>query len=570
MCSYVETLKRKVDELEEQHRRQRARLESDVPIDSQPSSGSNTTSSEDQGQSEQTPITVHTDITERSVQAAMGEIGFLSRNAMAEPRCEVRGFPQAFTMDNMIKASLAVSGENPSESSIPSSHTQKLVAMMGDVGKLTKELAAPYLDRFINSIGSMFLHIDPLEMKRQFDTFFGEQRDFGYNSNTASRAITPFQDFNVYMAVSIGMLLSSEPCIEMFAKCLHSAAMEKFSAIQKDRDSLKTLHCIFLLIVCSMYSPFGGSTWHLLGLARNQSVSLRLHREPQPGCGMSSEEMNSRRNFFWSLYTLDRLVHLIIRDFQVTDNSSSTMSCVMDRPFSIQDDDISLQVRWAFFVLVDVEKYLNSKQFPVRDSPSMSSVDFDFGCHMIIHAKLMSSIRASSPAKPVFHYGNLCYWRDLSKSATKQPDVSDSSSGCIGQLTCRALIHIAQLSRCTTSSGSVIGKTQKIELDAINSCQAYIDNEYRRFEKSNFTKSFVDGFDIFAAGVVVICLPSGPRLSRRPGDATTMNKCTALLTSIGERFPAFKMLCRVLWDLFTIASDGISNNGVRPMTSISS
>lgn len=346
MCSYVETLKRKVDELEEQHRRQRAHLENDAHIDSQPSSSRDTTSSEGQGFSDQTPTTVHTDITERSVQAAMGEIGFLSRNAMAEPRCEARGFPQAFTMDNMIKASLAVSGENPSESSIPSSHTQKLVAMMGDVGKLTKEFAAPYLDRFINTIGLMFLHIDPLEMKGQFDTFFEEQRDFGYNSNTACRITTPFRDFNVYMAVSIGMLLSSEPCIEMFARSLHSAAMEGFTVILKDRDSLKTLHGIFLLIIYSMYSPFGGSTWHLLGLARNQSVSLRLHREPHPGCGISSEEMNSRRNFFWSLYTLDRLVYSIIHNYQVTDNIPSTTSCVMNRPFSIQDDDISLQVRF--------------------------------------------------------------------------------------------------------------------------------------------------------------------------------------------------------------------------------
>lgn len=184
---------------------------------------------------------------------------------------------------------------------------------------------------------------------------------------------------------------------------------------------------------------------------------------------------------------------------------------------------------------------------------------------MITHARLMSSIRASSPGKPVFHYGNFCYWRDLAKSATNQADINYGSSGYISQLTCRALIYIAQLSRCTTPAASVIGKTQTIEQDAINSCQTYIDNEYRHFEKGKFIKSFVDGFDIFAAGVVVICLPSGPWLPGRPKDAATINKCTALLTSIGERFPAFKILCRVLWALFTVASDGTSDDGVRPM-----
>lgn len=229
---------------------------------------------------------------------------------MAEPRCEIRGFPQAFTMDNMVRASLAISGESPTMSSVPSSRSRKLVAMLGNVGQLTKELAAPYLDRFIHSIGLMFLHIDPLELRRHFDAFFDEKTGrFGNNSNTGSRVIAaPFRDFNIYMTVSIGMLLSSEPCIELFARSLHSAAMEQLSVVLRDRDSLKTLHCIFLLIIYSMYSPFGGSTWHLLGLARNQSVSLRLHRQPRPSCGVSSEELTSRRNFFWSLYTLDRLV----------------------------------------------------------------------------------------------------------------------------------------------------------------------------------------------------------------------------------------------------------------------
>lgn len=217
-------------------------------------------------------------------------------------------------------------------------------------------------------------------------------------------------------------------------------------------------------------------------------------------------------------------------------------------------------------MLVGVEQYLNSKQFPVLDSPSMSVVDFDLGYHMVIHARLMSSIQSSSPGRPVFHYGNLCHWRDLAKSGINKSYVGDASSSYVDQLACRALIPIAQLSRCTVSAASVIGKTQIIEQDAIGSCQAYIDSEYSRFEKGDFTKSFVDGFDIFAAGVVVICLPPRPRLPGRPRDATTMNRCTALLTSIGERFPTFKMLCRFLWALFSVASDGTLDNEVRPIT----
>lgn len=304
MQSYVETLKRKVGELDGQHWRQREGLDSEASIELQGSSNIETTDTENRKVPIHTPETGHTSMTEQSVQAAMGEIGFLSRNAIAEPRCEARGFPQALAMNNMVRAALSVSGDSPFQSSLPSYHRRELVAMMGPAGRLSKVFAAPYLDSFMNHIGSTFLHIDPLEMRRYFDTFF--------EGGGTENADTPYRNFNVYMVVAIAMMLTSEPGIELFANSLHGAAMESFNIIMEDNDSLKILRCIFLVIIYSMYSPSGGSTWHLLGLAVKKSISLRLHREKHHDTGISSEESDNRRNFFWSLYTLDRLVHAII------------------------------------------------------------------------------------------------------------------------------------------------------------------------------------------------------------------------------------------------------------------
>lgn len=172
MYSYVEALKGKVDKLDGQHRRQRARLGSEVSNELQHSLNMETTDTENQQMSSHTPETASTSMTEQSVQAAMGEIGFLSRNAMAEPRRECRGFPQALAMNNMVRAALSVSGDSPFQSSLPSYRRQELVAMVGSTDRLSRVFAAPYLNGFLNQIGCMFLHINTLEMRQHFDTFF--------------------------------------------------------------------------------------------------------------------------------------------------------------------------------------------------------------------------------------------------------------------------------------------------------------------------------------------------------------------------------------------------------------
>ncbi|GLA91473.1 hypothetical protein AtubIFM57143_004973 [Aspergillus tubingensis] len=206
---YIETLKRKAEVLDDQSRRRRPRLSTNTS-DGRPSLPSNipTDAAHDSPQtSHDTPLTDQTSLTERSVQAAMGEIEFLSRNAMAEPRGEAK------------------SG------------------------------------------------------------------------------------------------------IELFASSLHSTAMQSFPTILGSNDDLNMLHSMQLMIIYSMFSSMGGSTWHLVGLAMKKAISYRFHKEPLSDIGIPEQKLNRRRNIFWNLYILDR-----------------TISCAMDRPFSIEDEDVTLQL----------------------------------------------------------------------------------------------------------------------------------------------------------------------------------------------------------------------------------
>ncbi|KAE8381742.1 hypothetical protein BDV26DRAFT_301015 [Aspergillus bertholletiae] len=470
--SYVETLKRKRDELDAQFRQQRARCERDAP-----------------GSSNQTPSTAPTQFSERSVQAAMGEIGFLSRNAMAEPRDETRGFPQELAMGSMVRAALSISGEDPSESQDLCHHRQTLIAMMGPATRISKESAAPYLNRFCDHVGVMFLHLDQNELQSEFDSHFDDRRRQPNQMQDLNPDVM-YLEFKVYMAVAIGMLLSPEPGSELLATSLHAAATEKFTVIKEQGSCVRTLHCLWLLALYSIFSSVGGSTWHLVGLAMQKCISFRFHREPYPDSDMNQDELNSRRGIFWSLYIID-------------------------------------------------------------SSASNSMAEFDFGCHIIMHARLLSNVRSSSSLGRLYHYRNLRYWRDLPKSV-KDFAASDSAiSTSTKQLTCRALIHIALFTRSTQSTGGIVGDDGAVERDVIDSCQAYINDAYNSSEQGKLAASFIDGFDFFAAGVLVICLPS---LSPRGGpqrETAIISKCTALLTTIGERFPSLKVFRKLLLALST-------------------
>ncbi|KAI2886385.1 transcriptional regulator family: Fungal Specific TF [Aspergillus niger] len=447
---YIETLKRKVEALDDQSRRQHRRLtahRSDERTSHSPNSPTGAAQNSPQT-SHDTPLTEQTSLTERSVQAAMGEIEFLSRNAMAEPRGEASGFPQELAIGSMIQASLTISGKNPTQSLSSLSQKSKYSTILGQAPTLTRDVVA--MDRFFGQTKALCPFIDEEEMLGYCDSFFDSSQE------SQATPYTSFRDFNVYMAAAIGILLSPDSGIEFFASSLHSAAMQKFPSIIQSNDDMSMLHSLLLLIIYSMFSSVGGSTWHLLGLAMKKAISYGFHKEPLYDIGIPEEKLTRRRGIFWNLYILDR-----------------TISCAMDRPFSIEDEDITLQV------------------------PS--------------------------------------YDGDISS-----PDALDFPA---------AMVCLAQISGLEQAATRVLGTTHTIRQDVINTCNDYINTEYLAVEDDCFTGSFVDAFDIFSVGVVLICLRRTALPSEMSNATSVLNECTALLTLLGERFPALKAFCRVLWCL---------------------
>ncbi|KAL4747772.1 hypothetical protein BDW72DRAFT_209392 [Aspergillus terricola var. indicus] len=445
-----------------------------------------------------------------SVRAALGEIGFLSRSAMAEPREGVSGFPRQLAMSEMIQAMLSLSGATPSQSrrSETEAAPWNLLLVPDPRQALSKDFVMPFLRRFLGHIHIYYLYFDRIELEGQCEAFFDRN---GHESGEVSAAAQSHQDFSVYLAVSIGMLLSPQlGRVDLLAQSLHSAAVKLLPMILQCGNCLSLIHCLVLLVVYSMLSPNGGSTWHLLGLAMKRCVAFGMHKEQDTDSAMPVEESARRKSLLWTLYSLDRRI------------------CTsMDRPFGIQDQDITLAL---------------PEQGPVNADGQDA---FEF--HLLMYAKLISSIRDSDERCPFFHYRNICFWRDVPLDLGPFLDQNETARDHIKQLSCRALIQILPL--CISSnSGSQVSEPPflEIEHDVRSSCEEMIDRMYRSLDHARAGFAFTDGYDVFSAGVAILCTEDLALIQNLVPDPTGISKCVALLTAVGERFAGVKVFRRVL------------------------
>lgn len=302
----METLKRKRDSLKSQIRRQRPRYGDDSSTEQ--SQAVRVEPSKD-GRSGNEKV-----FTENTVEAAMGEIGFLSRSAMAEPRGERGEVPQELAMVRMVRAALAITGANPTQSRIDA--LQQAVGSMTEQSfSLKKSLASPFMSCFLDTAAVRFLHIDSANSWEEFEAFFAEP---SLLSDQASLS-NPTRTFHVYLAIATGMLMSPQSAnLQGLAGSIHAAGVKLLGTIMQLETTLNILSCMISLTLYSLYSSLGGSAWHLIGLAMKKAIAFRFHKDADPGSSVSSEALNKRRNIFWSLYTLDRYVLKNI----FTDNSA--------------------------------------------------------------------------------------------------------------------------------------------------------------------------------------------------------------------------------------------------------
>ncbi|KAL3484911.1 hypothetical protein BJX62DRAFT_248083 [Aspergillus germanicus] len=490
---YVDALKQRIHHLENLAQRKRRQI---------------TTDDSDSTATPSLPAEGHNGL-DSSVQTAMGEIGFLSRSAMAEPRDDTSGFPRQLAISQMLQAILSLSGASPSQNQSVDAHASQwsLLGVTDPLKALSSETAAPFLRAFLDRVGVFYLHFDRKELEEQYETFFADERR---GSGDASDPVRFHREASVCLALAIGMLVSPQSSrYEVLAQALHAAAVKVFLRILQSDSCIHLLHCLLLLIMYSMLSPTGGSTWHLLGLAMKKCVSFRLHKDSDLDSPVSPKESIKRAFIFWNLYIVDR-----------------TLCTAMDRPFGIRDEDITLSLP--------------------KVAPH-DTVEFEFERHLVTHAQLTSSIRNSDDPCPLYHYRNLCFWKEVTPEMQSFLDSNEVLRRHVQRLSFRSLMQILPLHMATRYDNAIMGaQTVEIDREVVSSCENIIEQMYCALDDASSGGAFTDGHDVFAAGVAILCSGTQPAANQILDQANLVNKCVAVLTALGERFSGFKVFRRVL------------------------
>ncbi|KAF3932368.1 hypothetical protein ABW19_dt0201460 [Dactylella cylindrospora] len=151
---------------------------------------------------------------------------------------------------------------------------------------------------------------------------------------------SPIKNFIIYMVLAIGITLDEDSASHtaFFSNHFLFAAIRHFEAVLEGSegsnvgsdDPIDTIRALLLLAIYSLYSPSAGPTWHFIGLAIRKAICLGYHMDMvqgEDGGPVDEKVQEERRWVFWTAYVLDRCI------------------CqALDRPFSIQDTDVTAKV----------------------------------------------------------------------------------------------------------------------------------------------------------------------------------------------------------------------------------
>jgi hypothetical protein len=108
-------------------------------------------------------------------------------------------------------------------------------------------------------------------------------------------------------------------------------------------------------------------------------------------------------------------------------------------------------------------------------------------------------------------------------------------------------MQILPLHMATRYDNAIMGaQTVEIDREVVASCENIIEQMYCALDDASSGGAFTDGYDVFAAGVAILCNGTQPAQNQILDQANLVNKCVAVLTALGERFSGFKVFRRTL------------------------
>lgn len=244
----------------------------------------------------------------RALETAMHDMDYLPLSAMAELRDRQQISLHQYSFETFLSAATNVAGSDPACSSVSNN------ALFGSLEAFYQNILPSGL-RLSRTVADQPVHrylatceiICPFLERNDFLVKYAHVMDNlekGKAEDQASRA--PHDMFMVYIVIATGILLSPDfQHKESFVVALVQSALRLLNRILSEAENVCILRSLIALTTYSFYSPLGGSTWHLIGLALARTMSSGMHTSGVSDLSAADPEKNENGRLFWSIYILD-------------------------------------------------------------------------------------------------------------------------------------------------------------------------------------------------------------------------------------------------------------------------
>ncbi|KAI9158635.1 transcriptional regulatory protein [Paramyrothecium foliicola] len=449
------------------------------------------------------------------------EMGYLPLSAMAE-QWEQPSSNQHISFQTQVQAATCASGSNPSVSNAQNA------GIFGQLGDFHRSLLRQGLNLMTIDTAEPFANFIDL-VKYAVPFICSEQLSLDYNlvlqaykEAKVNEAITetPTRVILVHLAVATGILRSKDyRYMESYATSLALTSYQLVPRAIAISCDLEAVQILTMMAIFSVYSSFGGSTWHLLDLATTRCIVAGMHNVTVSEDDTVHPDVESRRRAFWAIYILDAYVSL-----------------ALDRPFQIQDEDITTSPPSA----------------ALGGSPFQQSQSW-----IVQHAMLLHAVRKDPSKGMLFHFSNYRYWRDTAPISSLERGRAWVQKYQFHCMCCHSLISILALA----DEARTKRPSRTITHHAEQEFSEFLAALEEQCHPQGCALTTFDGIDAFNAGVsmvyVIACRSPEPRASEMIRAISGVgHRAMRLLAAISERFNSLRSLYEIFGAFITALQCG--------------
>jgi hypothetical protein len=452
----------------------------------------------------------------------MQEASYLALASMAERTDRQPFSTQGLSFLTLLYAAIGISGANPATS------LESNTAHSGPLAEFRKSMFTLHADQPRSFDTASYLqyveiiqHSYPFMTKAELD----EMGDI-IKEVQGSTALNCFGDyppeivFMTYISLAIALLQSPGYSYkEALATEYAVKAIDLIPQVFDYANDLTIVKCLAALTVYSLYTTFGGSAWHLLGLTMTRCVASGMHtsRVSEPASGDEDKEKSCR--ILWTLYSLDTYI-----------------STTLDRPFCLNDEDIMIS------------------------QPSSTGPYYDAELlRMVEHAQLIRTMRHQSNTDAWIHYINLRHWYETVHPPAPPSQVTLPTLRH-NQLLIRGFIELIKQpsSKASENWAMILCGAEPDIVDYLNIFENYLLSQCA-------APSTFDPFEVFAASVLIMQLPMDIEPGVTVGEyvATglvarqrSVAQAINILTMLSVRYPSVQSFRDVLLEYRNVCSTG--------------